>query len=1490
MSNSFVPLHLHSCFSYLDSISKPSEIAKRGKEIGYESIAISDHGHCGGHIKFQKECKKNEVKPILGCEVYMTPDHSIKERSSYHLTLLAATNDGLSNLYKMLTVANRPVDDGGGFYFKPRISWKELEEYNNGIICLTGCMASMVNRAFVREGYDAGKAIAERLLSIFGKENLFAEAQNVNENGIIYIPEHDFILECTRKLGKDLGIDVVATNDSHWIYKGKDELPHEIMKCIEARGTLSTPIADPEKGTRGRLVYRGTSYYLMSDKEMRGKFTDEEVNNTAKVAAKCTASIPLKQNHMPKFDDNMTDEQVYEKLRKECFKGFKELGIDKKLNKQVYIDRMKVELKDIQEAGLQNYFMIVWDVIRHCRENNIPTGPGRGSVGGSLAAYLLRIHNVDPIEYGLIFERFWNRGRKGSMPDVDLDIAIDRREEVIDYLRNKFGKDRVYPMVTFSTMSVKAALKDVGKALGLTFDYTNELCKKIPHKCESIDDAIKDSKYIAAASTGADSDVIKWKAAIKTEQKQQVPDKSKIYKLETDIADRAKVLIKTFEIAKRLEDITRQRSSHACALLIADKDIFGKIPLVYDSANKKMLTGFDMYDLEEMGYLKLDILGLKTLSVLTKVHPEGARAVKTFDDPEVFNLISNGDTKGVFQLESPLGKQWCRKLQPKTILEIADLVSLIRPAVLEAGLADEYIKNKFSPEEVLYLHPDLKPIFQNTHGVMCIAEGGRVKTDKGLLRIEEVSKGMLAQTLNGKYYTVLDRINNGKKECLKVRMTSGESLCVTADHKIFTNRGWIAAGKLTTNDLVKQHWVCDDKIAIGDDKDWIIGLLLADGDLCAGTPNVACSSREFAENVKFIADKAWGLNSVVYKSRRTWYCRFTSNANGIMNGNLLTAYCRKNHLLNKYYNTKEFPNSVSLSMMAGFFEGDGSVINNRLRIKNEKLARRFFEVLSSARISASIDYTNKDNVWTVVVNGYLPLRIKKQRILNEGFVPRPDLRFVAKHDGYIFDNHKRSNLPYITVRAYKLLCNKYPNHLQYLSEPWGKVISIQVIGEKQVYDLSIDTEHSFVVGGSVVHNCYQEQMIQVAKVFAGFSLEQADALRKATGKKLPEEMAKYKDAFIQGCLKNNHNQALAEELWGWTEKGASYSFNASHAVSYAMLAYTTAWMKRYYPEKFFCAMLQLASNEAKPQEEISELFYDAQSLGVKIVAPSFQKMNADFTIGKDKEIYYGLGHIKHIGASMVCKFQDLKINTWNDVLKNRRTLKKDTLHALICSGSFDYLDKTRRAMKLQIDFLDELTDKELVLFRTILNQAKYENKTKVIDFANTFNPHCSDKFVDAANILRLHIENPELKLVTKNRATTLLDACNKFLNNEPSEEFGMIEKAGYEIYYLGIPATCSQVDVYHDDRKTHNVLDIKNERDKIGAATIAIINEITEKTDKKGNSMAFLSIFDKTYMIDAIIFSDAYGKYRSILEKGKVYYFDGYKNRGSFCINHIEAL
>ena len=713
----YCSLHTHSDASFRDSCNRPDDLAARAAQIGMKAISLTDHGSVHNFIKMYKACQKHDIKFIAGCEFYFTHDHDAKERSSRHITVLAENNEGLANLYRLTTRANWPVTRGGGFYFRPRISWSDLREFNKGLIILSGCMNSPINYEFwSNEDYQTGKLHAKELIKIVGKDNFFVEVQNVNEEGAIYIPEQEIILDWSRRLASDLGVPSVATNDCHYLNKD-DAFAHEVLKAIDAKMTLKDPIVDRSKGIkRGRLVFGGFDYYVRSDKEMREKFTDAEVETSSIIADRCNVDIPLGQNHMPNFR-NMSDDDCYDMLVEECRKGWKRLNINKKQNKQEYLDRLKLELSEVKDARLHHYFMIVWDVCQFCRSNKIAMGFGRGSCGGSLVLYLLGItHKADPIKYGLIWERFWNHGRKGSMPDIDLDIQPSRREEVIAYLKEQFGEDKVLPMMTISKMAAKEAVISCGKVIGLPLDYLHAMTKLFPHKYKGLDDVIDRVPEVKDASKGVDTDIKKWRK----EWKKAGDSRKK--ELQRMAEDRKDKLIKTFEVARRLENVAESRSTHACAILLSNKPIDGIVPTCWDATNRTVLTGFDMYDLEELGFMKLDCLGLSTLDVINAIDPDYYDTVGEFDDPEVYKAMCTGRNKGVFQLESQLGVKWTKRQQPKNIQDIADLITIIRPAALEPGLSDQYIENRREQKDPEYIHPDLKEILAESEACMIYQE------------------------------------------------------------------------------------------------------------------------------------------------------------------------------------------------------------------------------------------------------------------------------------------------------------------------------------------------------------------------------------------------------------------------------------------------------------------------------------------------------------------------------------------------------------------------------------------------------------------------------------------------------------------------------------------------------------------------------------------------------------------------------------------------
>jgi DNA polymerase-3 subunit alpha len=713
----YVSLHVHTDYSYRDSICKIKPLVARAKELGYEALAITDHGHTAGALQFYKECKKQGVKPILGVEAYIVHRTEDKDRSAHHITLLAMNSTGWENITKLLSWANEH-----GFYYSPRINLEQLFKHHEGIIVLSGCMQSMFAKAMVADNVDGAEKLAKEFKQVFG-DRFYFEIQMVNRKGIDYIPEQNVILEETRKLSKKLGVPCVATNDVHYINKD-DKLTHDIWKAISSNQTMKAPPKSKDN-PRGRMVFNGEDYYIQTYKEMRERFTPKEITISVDIARRCNVELAFTPGaFMPRYDNNMSDDEVHDLLRKTCERRIREGRLFSAKDTE-YVERAKKELRDIKEANLAHYFMIVDDVVSYADREGIPRGWGRGSVGGSLIAYSLGItKKIDPIKYGLIWERFYNKGRKGSMPDIDLDFCIRRRKEIIVYLREKFGNDRIYPMSTVHGLAGKMAIKDVGRALGFEFSYLNSITRFFPHKCDSITDAVERVPRLKELSEGIDKHTVEWENELKTEE-----NGLRKNDLRQKISERRTQLKMLFQHATKLEDCKRHRSTHACALVIADRSLVGQIPLIYDTGNKVLVTAWDMYDIEDLGYLKLDVLGLKSATVIEDIRqtlaandkdPEIEKS-EQLDDPHIYKMISSGRTIGIFQLESYLGENWARRVKPRNIEEWSDIISLIRPAVLETGMADQYVKAKKSGN-IECVHEMVRDIVEPTNGIMLYQE------------------------------------------------------------------------------------------------------------------------------------------------------------------------------------------------------------------------------------------------------------------------------------------------------------------------------------------------------------------------------------------------------------------------------------------------------------------------------------------------------------------------------------------------------------------------------------------------------------------------------------------------------------------------------------------------------------------------------------------------------------------------------------------------
>ncbi len=670
---SFTHLHVHTEYSLLDGSSKIKEIAKRAKELGMDSLAITDHGVMFGVIDFYRAALSVGIKPILGCEIYVAPgsrfdkETGISDDRYYHLVLLAENNTGYDNLMKI--VSKGFVE---GYYYKPRVDLEVLEEYHEGIIALSACLAGEVQRYITKGLYEEAKKAAYRYENIFGKGNFFLELQ---DHGIA---EQSMVNQQLMKMSKETGIELVATNDVHYTYE-EDAAAHDILLCIQTQ----KKVADED-----RMRYEGGQYYLKSPSQMEELFpyAINALENTGKIADRCKVDIEFGVTKLPKYEvPKEYDSWSY--LNYLCNKG---LSIRYGEPTDELRARLDYELGVIKKMGYVDYFLIVWDFINYAKENGISVGPGRGSAAGSIVAYCLQITDIDPIKYSLIFERFLNPERV-SMPDIDIDFCYERRQEVIDYVVEKYGKDRVAQIVTFGTMAAKGVIRDVGRALDMPYAKVDSIAKMIPFDIGmTIEKALEQEK-----------------------------DFHLLYESDPEV----KYLI---DMCKRLEGLPRHTSMHAAGVVISQKSVDEYVPLS-KASDGAITTQFTMTTLEELGLLKMDFLGLRTLTVIQsavkKINEKnpGFRIEDIdYNDKNVLDTIGSGKTEGIFQLESTGMKNFMKELKPQTLEDIIAGISLYRPGPMD--FIPKYLKGKNNADAVTYDCPQLEPILKPTYGCIVYQE------------------------------------------------------------------------------------------------------------------------------------------------------------------------------------------------------------------------------------------------------------------------------------------------------------------------------------------------------------------------------------------------------------------------------------------------------------------------------------------------------------------------------------------------------------------------------------------------------------------------------------------------------------------------------------------------------------------------------------------------------------------------------------------------
>ena len=670
----FVHLHVHTEFSLLDGASRIGELVKRTKELGMPAIAITDHGSMYGVIDFYKAAQKEGIKPIIGCEVYLAPASrfdafEVDGTRYFHLILLAESNEGYRNLIKLVSLANTE-----GMYYKPRVDKEILRKYSKGIICLSACIAGEIPQALIKDNPQHAEELVQEYIDIFGKDNFFIEIQ---DHGI---PEEKRANVGLAELAKKFNIGLVATNDLHYTNKS-DSAFHDVLLCIQMNKTVDDEM---------RMKFFSDEFYLKSPEEMGLLFDSYEgaLSNTVKIAERCNVDFEFGHLHLPNFPlpEGMTDERYLRQLCEErILKRYKEETTQIR-------ERLEYELSIIKKMGYDSYFLIVWDFIKYAREHKIAVGPGRGSAAGSIVAYLLAITDIDPLKYDLLFERFLNPERV-TMPDIDIDFCYIRREEVIEYVKRQYGADHVAQIITFGTMAAKGAIRDVGRALNMTYGEVDRIAKMIPTELGiTLDKALK------------------MNAELKAAYNEEEPVKRLI------------------DFARDVEGLARHSSTHAAGIVIARDPLTEYVPIQVSDGT--LVTQYDKDRVEELGLLKMDFLGLRTLTVISDCldHIKANRGIDLdldsipLEDEKTSQMLCSGATGGVFQMESSGMTTLVKDLRPTGFADLIPLVALYRPGPLGSGMVTDFINGRHGKKEVTYMHPLLEPILKETFGVVLYQE------------------------------------------------------------------------------------------------------------------------------------------------------------------------------------------------------------------------------------------------------------------------------------------------------------------------------------------------------------------------------------------------------------------------------------------------------------------------------------------------------------------------------------------------------------------------------------------------------------------------------------------------------------------------------------------------------------------------------------------------------------------------------------------------
>ena len=1384
----FVHLHNHTEYSMLDGAARITDMFEVAAEQGMPAIATTDHGFIFGAYEFWKTAQKYDVKPIIGLEAYVTPGthRTDKTRVKYgdggrddvsgsgaytHMTMLARNNNGMHNLFRLASLASLE-----GYYFKPRMDRELLETYGQGMIATTGCPSGEIQTRLRMGQWDKAIEYASDMKDIFGAENYYLELMDHGID-IERVVRQDLL-----KLSKELSLPLLATNDLHYTRR-EDAGAHGALLCVSTGSQLTDP---------NRFKFDGDGYYLKSAQEMREIWRElpEACDNTLEVAERCNISFTEGEGRfMPRFPVPEGEDET------SWFIKEVEAGLQRRFPGGVpdYArQQAKYETEVILGKGYPGYFLVVADFIRWAKEQGIRVGPGRGSGAGSTCAYALGITDLDPIPHGLIFERFLNPERM-SMPDFDVDFDDRRRSEVIRYVTEKYGDDRVAMIVTYGTIKAKQALKDASRVMGYPFAMGEKLTKAMPPDVMG--------KGIALSG-------------IHDKEDKRYHEATEFRELLAEDPHAAEV----FETAKGLEGLKRQWGVHAAGVIMSSEPLLDVIPIMRREQDGQIITQFDYPSCEALGLVKMDFLGLRNLTVLDdairNIKDNRGEDIdldelsKDMTDPKTYELLGRGDTLGVFQLDGNGMRQLLRLMQPDNFEDISAALALYRPGPMGVNAHTNFALRKNGKQENTPLDPQLKgklqpemeaalePILGTTYGLCVAGDTPIIDADTGdRVRIDEledrVRRGFHTFGVDDRGKVVRRQVTHWwempPKPVLTVSTSSGQQLRLSADHKVLTPRGWVPAGELVTGvDRIArprdtQSWLHPSDVT--PDEAALLGYLVSDGYITLYENTFISASPELRAEVSRICTELFEDTYPVEDclDRRAPRVRFAAAPSGSGNGGNphrgryetigINRWLRQLGYEQKTTSAHKFvPEALKraslearLRLLAALWDGDGHVGTKLAYYKSisRRLAGDVAEVLSSVGVPATVrrDGTYESarfgtqTSWTVHVyderfwRTVVPRMVhrakiseraqritasrsrglnREQMLTHAGDVVRQDPRLATRtrnaiaegpatiaalhrylwREGLVTEpktTHPASDgsgwYPLNATSSAYLQTMATDEDRFYASLDWTRVTDISVGSEEPVYDITVEKVHNFVAHGMVLSNCiYQEQVMEIAQKLAGYTLGNADLLRRAMGKKKKEVLDAEYVPFSDGMKANGYTEASVAALWGVLVPFSDYAFNKAHTAAYGVISYWTGYLKANYPAEYMAALLTSVGDD---KDKTAIYLAECRRLRIAVLPPDVNESVANFAAVGD-DIRFGLAAIRNVGYNVVdaivrTREEKGAFTSFEDFLRKCPAVvcNKRTVDSLVKAGAFDSLGHTRQGLaSIHERYVDALVDEK----------------------------------------------------------------------------------------------------------------------------------------------------------------------------------------------------